>query len=83
MQRALIEQEYRTIYSEELTKRLASELRGDIEVQTRVIYTSFSPDISFHLYKLVELSFQHLIFYEQFSYSCCEMVAESNFTLDA
>ncbi|XP_057777675.1 annexin D5 isoform X2 [Salvia miltiorrhiza] len=31
MQRALIEQEYRTIYSEELTKRLASELRGDIE----------------------------------------------------
>ncbi|KAG6405498.1 hypothetical protein SASPL_133088 [Salvia splendens] len=31
MQRALIEQEYKTIYSEELTKRLASELRGDIE----------------------------------------------------
>ena len=33
MQRALIEQEYKTIYSEELTKRLESELRGDIEVQ--------------------------------------------------
>lgn len=32
MQRALIEQEYKTIYSEELSKRLASELRGDIEV---------------------------------------------------
>ncbi|KAG8382656.1 hypothetical protein BUALT_Bualt05G0100000 [Buddleja alternifolia] len=30
-QRALIEQEYRSIYSEELTKRLASELSGDVE----------------------------------------------------
>lgn len=31
MQRALIEQEFKTIYSEDLSKRLASELRGDIE----------------------------------------------------
>ncbi|KAL7149604.1 hypothetical protein ABFS83_05G052400 [Erythranthe nasuta] len=30
-QRALIEHEYRAMYSEELSKRLASELRGDIE----------------------------------------------------
>ncbi|KAG8382657.1 hypothetical protein BUALT_Bualt05G0100100 [Buddleja alternifolia] len=30
-QRALIEQEYRAMYSEELTKRLVKELRGDVE----------------------------------------------------
>nr|GMD26550.1 annexin D5 [Ipomoea batatas] len=30
-QRALIQQEYRTMYSEELTKRLASELSGKVE----------------------------------------------------
>lgn len=57
MQRALIEQEYKNIYSEELTKRLASELRGDIEVQMRVICTFFSPDISFHLCKTCRISF--------------------------
>lgn len=31
-QRALIQQEYRAIYSEELTKRLKSELSGKVEV---------------------------------------------------
>lgn len=31
-QRSLIEQEYKAMYSEELTKRLKSELRGDVEV---------------------------------------------------
>ncbi|XP_051145216.1 annexin D5-like [Andrographis paniculata] len=30
-QRSLIEQEYKAMYSEELSKRLASELRGDVE----------------------------------------------------
>lgn len=30
-QRALIQQEYRAMYSEELTKRLVSELKGDLE----------------------------------------------------
>ncbi|XP_051149625.1 annexin D5 [Andrographis paniculata] len=31
MQRSYIEQEYRTMYSEELSKRLGSELRGDLK----------------------------------------------------
>lgn len=31
-QRALIQQEYRAMYSEELTKRLAKELSGNLEV---------------------------------------------------
>lgn len=31
MQRGLIQQEYRAMYSEDLNKRLASELRGDLE----------------------------------------------------
>lgn len=34
-QRALIQQEYRAIYSEELTKRLKSELSGKLEVRFR------------------------------------------------
>lgn len=36
MQRALIEQEYRTMYSEELSKRLSSELRGDLKVPRKI-----------------------------------------------
>ena len=31
-QRALIQQEYRTMYSEDLDKRLSSELSGDLKV---------------------------------------------------
>jgi len=31
-QRAYIQQEYKTMYSEELSKRLASELSGKLEV---------------------------------------------------
>ncbi|KAE9586096.1 hypothetical protein Lal_00010176 [Lupinus albus] len=31
-QRAYVQQEYRTMYSEELSKRLASELHGNLEV---------------------------------------------------
>ena len=33
-QRGLIQQEYRAMYSEDLVKRLTSELRGDVEVIT-------------------------------------------------
>lgn len=35
-QRALIEQEYRAMYSEELNKRLDSELSGDVKVPKRI-----------------------------------------------
>lgn len=34
MQRALIQQEYSTMYSTDLLKKLASELRGKLEVST-------------------------------------------------
>lgn len=37
MQRNLIQQEYRAMYSEELNKRLASELRGNVEVNTSFV----------------------------------------------
>lgn len=35
-QRSLIEQEYKAMYGEDLSKRLASELRGDVEVLWRI-----------------------------------------------
>lgn len=75
MQRALIEQEYRTIYSEELSKRLASELRGDIEVRRRSSHLV----ISYDSHKVIELSFQQRKAYsifilfssrEQFCFGC-------------
>ena len=50
-QRALIQQEYRAMYSEELSKRLKSELSGKVEVNLLVFITDYSPIcVSYYLF---------------------------------
>lgn len=41
MHRANIQQEYRTIYSDDLLKRLVSELSGKVEVSDPIPFESF------------------------------------------
>lgn len=44
-QRGLIQQEYRMMHSQELSKRLSSELSGDIKVQYDFIFITLSPQM--------------------------------------
>jgi hypothetical protein len=48
-QRALIQQEYRTMYSEELNKRLSSELSGNVKVYGKLFGGFFPLFLQIHI----------------------------------
>ena len=59
-QRALIQQEYRVMYSDDILKRLSSELSGKLEVltiPTRLLMTSWRQRSMEHIYFLITFYF--------------------------
>ena len=59
-QRALIQQEYRVMYSDDILKRLSSELSGKLEVLTipsRLLMTSWRQRSMEHIYFLITFYF--------------------------
>ena len=74
-QRALIQQEYRVMYSDDILKRLSSELSGKLEVltiPTRLLMTSWRQRSMEHIYFLITFYFFFLFsFYILTIYLIC------------